>query len=277
LNAMPRIGSSSFAFPDFRGATRRLILVNLAAYFLLLIASATSSWGDWLQFKAAFSPILFLHGWLWQPLTYSLIHPTLFGALLELLSLWFLAGFLESYHDANWVMSLYAVSVLGAALTALAVYLCAVTLAPWLLGGGGALYGCFGGIFGLLAAIGLLYGDVRFTLFPLPISIKARHLVVIYVLIAIAYLFFHDERMYAFAELGGGLAGLLFVRMAPRRGFSFMLSESWYGMRNRYYRWKRRKAARKFEVYMKRQGKTVKLDGQGRILNDDPDDKKRWN
>jgi hypothetical protein len=48
-------------------------------------------------------------------------------------------------------------------------------------------------------------------------------------------------------------------------------------MRNRYYRWKRRRAARKFEVYMKRQGKTVKLDGQGRILNDDPDDKKRWN
>ncbi len=274
---MPRIGSSSFAFPDFSGATRRLILINLATYFLLLIASAATSWGGQLQVWAEFDPALFLRGWLWQSLTYSFIHPTLWGTLLELLSLWFLAGFLESYHDANWVISLYAVSVLGAALTALAVYLCAVTLAPWLLGSGGALYGCFGGIFGLLAAIGLLYGDVRFTLFPLPISIKARHLVVIYVLIAIAYLFFHDERMHAFAELGGGLAGLLFVRMAPRRGASFVLSESWYGMRNRYYRWKRRNAAKRFEVYMKKQGRTVKFDGQGRILDDDPDDKKRWN
>ena len=74
---------------------------------------------------------------------------------------------------------------------------------------------------------------------------------------------FGEQRMYAFAQLGGALAGLVFVRMAPRRGVSFMLSERWYGMRNRYYRWKRRRAARKFEVYMKRQGRTVKFDGQG--------------
>ena len=56
-----------------------------------------------------------------------------------------------------------------------------------------------------------------------------------------------------------------------------MLSESWYGLRNRYYRWKRRRASRKFEVYMRSQGRTVRFDGQGRPLDDDPDDKKRWN
>src|SRR5579863_6365853 len=273
---MARIGSSPFAFPDFRGATRRLILINLAAYFLLLIVNAATSWGGQLQVWAAFDPILFLHGWLWQPLTYSFLHPSLLGTLFELLSLWFLAGFLETYHDANWVTSLYAVSVIGAALAALALYLCSATLAPSLLRGATPVYGCFGGIFGLLAAVGILYGDIQFMLFPLPIGIKARYLVVIYALISIAMLF-GEQRMYAFAQLGGALAGLAFVRMAPRRGFSFVMSEGWYGMRNRYYRWKRRKAARKFEVYMKRQGRTVKLDGQGHVLDDDPDDKKSWN
>jgi hypothetical protein len=99
---------------------------------------------------------------------------------------------------------------------------------------------------------------------------------VIYALVAVAMLF-GQERMYAFAQLGGALAGLLFVRMAPRRGVSFLLSESWFGLRNRYYRWRRRRAARKFEVYMRRQGRTVKFDGQGRLIDDDPDDKKRWN
>ena len=137
------------------------------------------------------------------------------------------------------------------------------------------LYGCFGGIFGLLAAIGLLYGDVEFMLFPLPIGIKARYLAIIYALIAVAMLF-GQQRLYAFAQLGGALAGLLYVRLAPRRGASFALSESWYGLRNRYYRWKRRRAARKFEVYMRRQGRPVKYRRSGR--NDrDPDDKKRWN
>jgi hypothetical protein len=56
-----------------------------------------------------------------------------------------------------------------------------------------------------------------------------------------------------------------------------VFSEQWYSMRNRYYRWKRRRAARKFEVYMRAQGKTVRFDGQGRQIDDDADDKKRWN
>jgi membrane associated rhomboid family serine protease len=279
---MPGFGSSPLAFPAFRGATRRLILINLAAFFLLLIASAMSSSAAQFAGGLAFDPFSFLHGAVWQPLTYSFVHPRLWGTLFELLSLWFLAGFLESFHDANWVMSLYAISVLGAALAALALYLCCSTLAPSLVAGAAPLYGCFGGIFGLLAAIGLLYGDMEFILFPLPIGIKARYLVMIYVLVGIAVgILYSDQRIYALAQLGGGLAGLVFVRTAPRRGISFrfglMLSEGWYGMRNRYYRWKRRRAARKFEVYMKRQGRPVKFDGQGHSLDDDPDDKKRWN
>jgi len=124
---------------------------------------------------------------------------------------------------------------------------------------------------------GLLYGDVQFMLFPLPMGIKARYLVIIYALISIAMLF-SEQRMYAFSQLGGALAGLLFVRTAPRHGISLMMSERWYGMRNRYYRWKRHRAARKFQVYMKKQGRTVKFDGQGRLIDeDDPNDKKRWN
>jgi membrane associated rhomboid family serine protease len=275
---MPRIGSSPFAFPDFRGATRRLILINLAAYFVLLLASLAFSSTARIAGALTFDPYSFLHGFLWQPVTYSFIHPPgmILGTLFELLSLWFLAGFLESFHNANWVASLYAVSVLGTAAAALALYAVSSTLAPSLAANPIPLFGCFGGIFGLLAAIGLLYGDVQFMLFPLPIGIKARYLVVIYALVAVAMLF-GQERLYAFAQLGGALAGLLYVRMAPRRGASFVLSESWYGLRNRYYRWKRRRAARKFEVYMRSQGRTVKFDGQGRLIDEDPDDKKRWN
>jgi membrane associated rhomboid family serine protease len=275
---MPRIGSSMLAFPDFRGATRRLILVNLAAYFTLLLASLAFSSTPRVAASLTFDPYSFVHGYLWQPITYSLIHPpgAILGTLFELLSLWFLAGFLEGFHNANWVTNLYAVSVLGTAAAALALYAVSSTLAPSLLTNALPLYGCFGGIFGLLAAIGLLYGDMQFMLFPLPIGIKARYLVVIYALVAIAMLF-GRQRLYAFAELGGALAGVAYARMAPRRGMSFMFSESWYGMRNRYYRWKRRRAARKFEVYMRSHGRTVKFDGQGRLIDEDADDKKRWN
>ena len=192
---MPRIGSTPFAFPDFRGATRRLILINLAAYFVLLVVGFASPLQRLRHCSPllAFDPFSFVHGALWQPFTYSFVHSGIIGTLFELLSLWFLAGFLEGFHNANWVTGLYAVSVLGTAAAALALYAMSSTLSPKLLGAPIPLYGCFGGIFGLLAAIGLLYGDTQFMLFPLPIGIKARYLVMIYALIAIAMLFGQEQ------------------------------------------------------------------------------------
>jgi membrane associated rhomboid family serine protease len=271
---MPRLGASPFSFPDFHGATRRLVLVNLAAFFGLLLADLVfPQTAGGLVRLLSFQPDLFLHGALWQPFTYSLIHVSLFGTLFELLSLWFLAGFLENLHTSGWIIGLFAASVLGTAAAAIAIYAVSGTLGLPLLEI--PLFGCFGGIFGLLVAIGTLYGNMEFLLF-FTIGIKARYLAVLYGLISIAMLF-GQQRMYAFAQLGGALAGLLFIRLAPRRGVTFAFSEQWYGLRNRYYRWRRRRAARKFEVYMRSQGRTVRFDGQGRQLDEDPDDKKRWN
>jgi membrane associated rhomboid family serine protease len=271
---MRRIGSSPFSFPEFRGATRSLVFVNLGAYFAFLLAQfASAATADNIFRLLAFDPNSFLHAFVWQPFTYSFIHVGIIGTLFELLSLWFLVGFLEQMHSSAWVNGLYAISVLGTAAAATAIYACRGTLGytlPLV-----ALFGCFGGIFGLLAAIGTLYGDTEFLLF-FTIGIKARYMVAIYALISIAMLF-GQQKMYAFAQLGGALAGWLYVRMAPRRGISFLLSEKWYGLRNSYYRWKRRRAARKFEVYMQSQGRTIRFDGSGRRIDDDPDDKKRWN
>ena len=258
---MSRVGSSPFSFPDFRGATRRLVLLNLFAYFgLLLIQLAVPSPEIPFIDRFGFIPSAFLvHGWLWQPLTYSFVHPpsALLGTAFELLSLWFLAGFLENLHTPSWVMGLYVWSVLGTAAAAAALY-------------------AAGHALGYSIEQIALYGNMEFLLF-FTIGIKAKYLVPIYGLISIAMLF-GQQKMYAFAQLGGALAGFLYVRLAPRRGTQLVgLSEKWYGLRNRYYRWKRRRAARKFEVYMRSQGRTVHMDGQGKRLDDDANDKKRWN
>ena len=155
---MPRFGSTPFAFPDFRGATRRLVLWNLAAYFALALALvAAPAAADGLANSFAFTPGAFLHGALWQPFTYSFIHTGIGGTLLELLSLFFIAGFLENYHKPGWVTGLYAVSVLGTAAAATAIAVCAHSLGYSV--AGSPLTGCFGSIFGLLVAIGALSGS----------------------------------------------------------------------------------------------------------------------
>src|ERR1700733_7371671 len=149
---MPRFGSSPLAFPDFKGATRRLILINLPTYFVVLGGPFASAPPGASALRIAgslvFDPYAFMHGALWQPITYSFVHFGIIGTLFELLSLWFLAGFLEAFHDANWVTSLYAVSMLGTAAAALVLYLVANTLAPALLLNVSPLFACFGGIFG---------------------------------------------------------------------------------------------------------------------------------
>jgi membrane associated rhomboid family serine protease len=276
---MPRSGATTLALPEFTGATRRLVLINLVAFFILLLTQfAFPSAAGAAAGALAMSPSSFLSGAIWQPITYSLIHVGIWGTAMELLSLWFLGSFLEAGRGGNWMQGLYIASVLGAALTAAAICIVGGMMNAQL--PDVSLIGCMGGIFGMLVAIGVLFGDIQFLLFFV-IGIKAKYLAAIYALVAIAMLF-GQQKMYAFAQLGGALAGLLYIRLAPRRGVGFVFSERLYGLRNRYYRWKRRRAARKFEVYMHKQGRTVRFDGQGRKIDTDridvdQDDKKRWN
>ncbi len=260
---MPR-SAGMLAFPDFKGFTRTLVVWNLGAYFVLLLLGAIAP-ALAANLAGVFSlyPAFVLHGYVWQLVTYSFIHASVLGTALEMLSLWFLGSFLESYHGSRWVGELYFASVIGAGLTA--VLLAAATehgglIDPF------AFTGAFGGIFGLLIVFAVLYGDLQFTLFPLPIAIKAKYLVAVYMLIAIANVF-GANRAYALAQLGGALAGYLYVRFAPRRGGFTLRSTEWlYTLRNNYYRAKRRSAAKKFEVYMRKQNRDVRFDKDGKYI-----------
>jgi membrane associated rhomboid family serine protease len=259
---MPRT-MGTLAFPDFRGWTRALVLWNLGVFFLLLVLGAVApQLANLLLSYFGLQPALVLHGWVWQLLTYSFLHVGLLNTFFELLSLWFLGSFLEQNHGSRWLAELYFVSVAGAGLAAV---LLALVMDPALRGGfafvGSApLTGAFGGIFGLLIAFAVLFGDLQFTLFPIPIAIKAKYLAAVYMLIAVAQLF-GASRSYALGQLGGALAGYLYIRFAPRgyRQASFRRggSEWWFGLRNRYTEWKRRQAAQKFQVYMRKQNRDV--------------------
>ena len=254
------------AFPDFRGFTRTLVVWNVGIYFILLLLHlAAPALEQRLHLFFALTPFLVGHGYLWQLVTYCFLHAGLLGTALELLSIWFLGAFLEANNGSRWVAELYFVSVIGAGLAA-------VALAYGTAAGGGlqlaGLTGAFGGIFGLLIAFAVLYGDMQFTLFPLPVTMKAKYLVAVYMLFAMAQLF-GASRVYALAQLGGALAGYLYIKGAPRKGFTAATSQRYFNLRNDYYRWKRRNAAKKFEVYMRKQNRDVHFDSDGRYV--DPD------
>ena len=273
---MPRSSPMMLSFPPFAGMTRRIILIIVAIFFILLLLRwVAPTLGMEIFAAAALTPTMVLHGAIWQIVTYSFISGGILQVAFDMLSLWFIGAYLETIYGTRWVTELYFVSVAGAAVTTVLVsYTGIFHMTPQ-----ATTYGATGGIFGLLAAWAVLMGDQKFMMFPLPISIRAKYLVLVYILIALAMVISGPRGFAYLCYLGGALFGYIYVKQAPRRGFAFTATERAFSFRNGYYRWRRKRAARKFEVYMRKHDRNVQFDDQGRYV--DPDEKKdpndrRW-
>jgi membrane associated rhomboid family serine protease len=266
---MPRSSPTTLSLPPFGGATRKLILLNVAAFFgMAILLWLSTPFGGMLRDHLILEPSAVIHGEVWQLATYSLIDPSILSIVFSMLTLWFTGALLEGAYGSRWLAELYWTSVVGGAIIASAISFTHVFgMRPDVIAAT-----AWTGVFGLLVAIGVLFGDQEFYLWFL-IRVKAKYLVTIYILIAVAVLLKQANSFGALLQLSGALAGYLFVRFAPRRGYAIGVSERFYGIRNAFYRYKRRRAARKFEVYMRKQNREVHFDKDGRYI--DPDELRR--
>jgi membrane associated rhomboid family serine protease len=263
---MPRSSPITMTFPPFAGATRKLVLANLAVFFTLAVMHwVAPGITDLLTQRLLLEPAAVVNGMLWQPFTYAFIQVGLLDILFGMLTLWFCGSLLEGAYGSRWLYELFFTSTIGGALIASVIAFTHVfALDPRAIA-----LGAWSGIFGLLVAIGLVFGDQEFLLWFV-VRIKAKYMVTIYILIAVAVLLKDRNAFGALLQLSGALCGFLYVRFAPRRGLALGFTERYFAMRNDYYRWKRRRAARKFEVYMRGQNREVHFDKDGRYV--DPDD-----
>ena len=275
---MPRSTSTTLSFPPFAGTVRKLVLANVAVFFAFLIINrASPAFGTRLLNLLWLRPASVATGFIWQLVTYCFVHIGMLSILFTMLTLWFCGSLLEGAYGSRWLTELYFTSAIGGAvLTAVLSFTGILHLSP-----DSAVTGAWGGLFGVLIAIAVRMGDVEFMMFPLPFTIRAKYMVAIDILIALAIVLGNQGAMGALLQLSGALSGYLFLRFAPRRGLAFGFSEQYFGLRNAYYKAKRRRAAKKFEVYMGKQGRQVKFDDEGRYIDPDsphgrdPNDK-RW-
>jgi membrane associated rhomboid family serine protease len=273
---MPRSGPITLSLPAFAGVTRKLILANVAMFFALgLLHWLAPRLAEFLLGHLLLEPRAVAHGELWQLITYSFVEQGILAILFGMLTLWFTGSLLEPSFGGRWLGELYFSSVVGGALIASVISFTHVFgLRPDVVAAG-----AWSGIFGLMVAIAMIFGEQEFLLWFL-VRIKAKYMVAIYILIAVALLLKQADGFNALLQLSGALCGFLYVKFAPRRGFAFGFSEQYFGLRNNYYRWRRRRAARKFEVYMRKQNREVHFDKDGRYVDPDeirkdPNDK-RW-
>ena len=240
---------------------RRLILVNLGVFFVLaLLGLIAPRPAGLLTANLMLQPWSVAHGQVWELVTYSFVQNGLLDIVFGMLTLWFCGSMLEGAYGGRWVGELYFTSVIGGAVLAcLIAFTGLFHLEPALCRAqapGPASSACMIAIGDALRRPGvsaLVYG-------PGPREVHGRDL--------------HPDRargsaarIQRFRRPAATLrcALRLSVRANLRRGAAWASAsrEQYYGVRNAWYRSKRRRAAKKFEVYMSKQGRQVRFDDEG--------------
>ncbi|HSU19313.1 MAG TPA: rhomboid family intramembrane serine protease [Acidobacteriaceae bacterium] len=272
-------GPVLLALPAFRGLTRRIILIALIVYGALLVTGFIAP-----QLAALIYHLNALHPdeaprLIWQFVTWPFVSASLLGVLFAALSLWFFGSALEDERGTRWFGELFFSSVIIGALLATIISITVGRYVDLIHAAGKETSGLWPIVLALLVVYAQLHPNEVLN-FNFIFRVRAKYLAAGFLIVYIGFDIYAIQRFDALVTLCTTLSAWLFVLYAPNRGLRLAASEGWFGLRNSYYRAKRRRAAKKFTVYMRKQGKDVSIDASGRYIgldDDDPTDRHRMN
>jgi membrane associated rhomboid family serine protease len=261
----------TLSFPPFTPAVVWLLGINTAV-FLALSAFGSRSVIEWVFANLGLVPrTAVLHLAIWQVVTYSFVHAGFWHWFGNMIALWMFGAQFESSWGSRRFLELFFFGVIGAAITTIALSFAHILITPDV-----STVGASGGIFAILMAFGMVFGENEIMLIPFPFLIKAKYFVLILIVVTVAFAISGGGSTAYLAHLGGLLFGYLYVKFVPARGIAggVSFSEWYYGLKNSYYRARRRRAAKKFEVYMRQHDRDVHFDEHGNYVPPDDDPRK---
>jgi membrane associated rhomboid family serine protease len=268
-----RTREMTLSLPPFTKAVTWLLAINTAIFLLLELFGMTLPDVDVYVFTHfSLQPFAVVHGWIWELVTYSFIHAGFWHWFGNMLGLWMFGSTIEGSWGTRRFVELFSFGVIGAALTTILLsYTHAIgnPLTPTV--------GASGGVYAILVAFGMVFGENQIMMIPFPFTIKAKYFVAMLIVVELAFALGGGGNVAYVAHLGGLFFGFAYAKWIPRRGLNLRFSEQYYGLRNGYYRWKRRRAARKFEVYMRKHDRKVTFDEHGNYVPPDDLDPKKKN
>jgi membrane associated rhomboid family serine protease len=270
-------GPTLLALPAFRGITRKIILLAIISFLFFFITglvapTLSSTVAGLLVLQPALAVKM-----LWQFVTWPFVPDGILGLLFALLSLWYFGAALEDERGTRWFTELFFFSSIGGAVLATIISLTLGRVLPIL--SPGISNGLWPVVLALLLVYARLHANESMT-FNFIFRARAKYIAAGFLLFYLVIDFYTGRRFDALNTICNCIVAWIFVQMAPRRALRHSVSEGWFGLRNSYYRAKRRRAAKKFQVYMRKQGKDVSIDSSGRYIGldeDDPDDRRRMN
>jgi len=226
-------------------AIKFLLIANFAVFIfeaLLYRFSGPPAYGELLQWFGLVPARVILY--LWQPFTYLFLHDlgSIWHILMNMFTLWMFGRELELVWGRNRFLRYYFMTGVGAGLINVIV-----KMAPALFGQGipRTAYiptiGASGAIFGILVACAILFPDRRVYVFPLPVPLSMRTVVILMTVVTFLGTFgLGADNISHLCHLGGMLVGFVYLR----RG-SFL-----YSLRNSVSDWQYHRNQRRFKIYL---------------------------
>ena len=252
----PRVNWGGMLTP----AIRNIVIACTGVFFIQTLTRLLLP----LEYTALLNHIFGLVPWyvtrrlfVWQLGTYLFLHASIWHLLFNMLFLYFFGMDLERTWGTQRFYQYYFLTGIGAG--------CINILIKSILDPHGTgisftvpTIGASGAIYGVLIAAGIMFPDRQVWLFPFPISIPMKLLVAGSIVIEFFLsLDVGGDNVSHVTHLGGALVGYLYLR----RGLFL------YRFRNDYLDWKRRRARRKFEVYMRDHKNEPPRDSDDRWVN----------
>ncbi len=185
-----RFTRSFYAFPP---VVKNLLIING------LVFMAQIAMGNYLVGLFGLMPLGY--GFFpWQLVTYAFLHGGLTHLFFNMFALWMFGAQIENTWGSPRFMFFYFFCVVGAALTQL------------LSNPGAPTIGASGGVFGILAAFGMLFPEQRIMLLFPPIPIKAKFFVIGYGVLELFFATSGGQPGVAnLAHLGGMVVGIVLI------------------------------------------------------------------
>jgi membrane associated rhomboid family serine protease len=267
----PASSTTSIGFPRFWGAVRALILISTAIYIMIVLLWALRQpWGAAvLAWGGLFPEAVLRHGWVWQLVTYGFVQLDPWNFLMTMLGVFFLGSAIQSRIGSRAFVELYFFSLFGAALIG--------CLAAWTgYVGAGQVLGAGAAVNAILMVFYMLNRDAPIMLMFVPIPIPVKYIVIFTAAIEGAYFLIYHYALFYLVLLLGLVMGYVWYRFLWRYSIASVFQQQASSVRNSYYRWKRERAKKKFQVYMRKHDEDPKqyFDEYGNFRPPDEQDKK---
>lgn len=208
--------------------TKNLLIINIICFLATVVVG-----GNNIDLNDVFG----LHYWqatnfhLYQLVTYMFMHGSWTHLFFNMFALWMFGGIIERTFGQNRFILYYMICGLGAALCqevsqTIQVYsmiapqgatindLFNLSTADRTVLNNLTTVGASGSIYGILLAFGMCYPEERMFVFPLPVPLKAKWFVMIYVVIELlSALSQRGDGVAHVAHLGGMLFGYIMIKM----------------------------------------------------------------